>query len=106
MAARLIKANGIDLWTEAFGDRNHPPVFNVTSPSDRRPLLQKLAIPALVIHGTDAPILPYAHGLALANTIPGARLLSMDGVGHNMPAPLLPDVIGAIVALTAEGKSQ
>jgi pimeloyl-ACP methyl ester carboxylesterase len=84
---------------------NHPLAINATLPRDRRPLLKKLTIPALVIHGTEDPILPYPHGVALANSIAGARLLTMDGVGHDMPAAVMPQIIAAIVAITKEGNS-
>jgi pimeloyl-ACP methyl ester carboxylesterase len=36
----------------------------------------------LVIHGTADPIFPIEHGEALAEEIPGARLLRLDGAGH------------------------
>jgi pimeloyl-ACP methyl ester carboxylesterase len=36
----------------------------------------------LVIHGTADPMFPLAHGRALAEGIPGARLLTLEGTGH------------------------
>jgi pimeloyl-ACP methyl ester carboxylesterase len=44
----------------------------------------EIRAPALVIHGTDDPVLPYPHGLALARTIPGAKLLTLNGTGHEL----------------------
>ena len=53
---------------------------------DRR--LGRLAsLPTLVIHGTDDPLFPPAHGRALADAIPGARLVELEGVGHQLPPP-------------------
>ncbi|GIP30191.1 acetyltransferase [Paenibacillus sp. J23TS9] len=46
--------------------------------------VKEINVPALVIHGTEDPIIPYAHGVALADEIPGARLLSLEGVGHEL----------------------
>ncbi|GAA1084582.1 alpha/beta hydrolase [Tsukamurella strandjordii] len=43
--------------------------------------------PALVIHSADDPMFPLAHGEALARMIPGASLLRLDGVGHEIPPP-------------------
>lgn len=40
--------------------------------------------PTLVIHGTEDPIIPYAHGVHLADTIPGATLLTLTGTGHEL----------------------
>lgn len=44
----------------------------------------EISQPTLVIHGTDDPVLPYPHGLALTRTIPGADLLTLDGTGHEL----------------------
>jgi pimeloyl-ACP methyl ester carboxylesterase len=43
-----------------------------------------LGIPVLVIHGTEDPVLPYPHGKALADAIPGARLVTLEGAGHEI----------------------
>ncbi|MEB4784128.1 alpha/beta hydrolase [Paenibacillus jamilae] len=44
----------------------------------------EITIPALVIHGTEDPIIPYEHGMHLANEIPGAVLLALEGAGHEI----------------------
>ena len=44
-----------------------------------------ITAPTLVIHGTHDPLFPPAHGEALAAAIPGARLLLVDGLGHELP---------------------
>ena len=41
-------------------------------------------MPTLVIHGTADPMFPPAHGEALAEEIPGARLLRIEGAGHGI----------------------
>lgn len=41
-------------------------------------------VPALVIHGTEDPIIPYEHGVALARAIPGSVLLTLEGTGHEL----------------------
>ena len=41
-------------------------------------------MPALVIHGTADPMFPIAHGQALAEQIPGAKLLPLEGAGHGV----------------------
>ncbi len=55
-------------------------------PTDHR-LDQLAGIPTLVLHGTADPLFPLPHGRALAEAIPGARLLALDGVGHQLPPP-------------------
>ncbi|WP_226000633.1 alpha/beta fold hydrolase [Paenibacillus sp. BJ-4] len=44
----------------------------------------EINVPALVIHGTEDPIIPYEHGINLANEIPGAVLLTLEGAGHEL----------------------
>ncbi len=64
--------------------------------------LADIAVPTLVLHGTDDPLFPYPHGEALAAEIPGAVLLPLPGMGHELPPPALYDlVVGAITRHTA-----
>jgi pimeloyl-ACP methyl ester carboxylesterase len=57
--------------------------------------------PTLVVHGTDDPMFPLPHGEALAREIPGARLLVVEGMGHEPPPPPTWDqVLPAIVEHT------
>jgi pimeloyl-ACP methyl ester carboxylesterase len=41
----------------------------------------------LVVHGTADPLFPLDHGRALADAIPGARLIELRDVGHHLPPP-------------------
>ena len=65
--------------------------------------LPNVTTPTLVIHGTADYILPYSHGVATTDAIPGARMLTLEGVGHELPRPLNDKVIGAILDLTGNG---
>ena len=49
---------------------------------DTNARLAQLAMPTLVIHGTDDQLLPVQNGRLIASLIPGARLEIFDGVGH------------------------
>jgi pimeloyl-ACP methyl ester carboxylesterase len=58
--------------------------------------------PTLVLHGTEDPMFPLPHGEALAAEIRGARLLPLEGMGHEVPPrPLWDVVVPAIVEHTA-----
>jgi pimeloyl-ACP methyl ester carboxylesterase len=57
---------------------------------------RRIGVPVLVVHGRNDPILPLANGQALAAGIPGARLEVLDGVGHELPARILPQLAGLI----------
>jgi Predicted hydrolases or acyltransferases (alpha/beta hydrolase superfamily) len=52
---------------------------------DRTSMLAKITMPALVIHGSADPLIPVAVGAETAKAIPNARLLVIEGMGHDMP---------------------
>jgi pimeloyl-ACP methyl ester carboxylesterase len=67
-----------------------------------RPRLGRVQAPTLVIHGTEDPFFPPGHAVALAREIPGARLLLLDGVGHQVPPrPVWDVVVPAILTHTS-----
>lgn len=67
---------------------------------DRRSALGSVKAPALVIHGTEDPILPYEHGVATADAA-GCKLITIEKMGHDMPEVAWPRIISAIVEHTA-----
>ena len=67
---------------------------------DRTPKLQQLDVPTLVIHGAVDPLVTPSGGEATAKAIPGAELLVLDGMGHDTPEQLWPQIVDAIVANT------
>jgi len=58
-------------------------------------------VPTLVIHGRDDPLVPLEAGLDTAEALPGAELLVIDGMGHDLPRAVWPRIIDRISALTA-----
>jgi pimeloyl-ACP methyl ester carboxylesterase len=69
-----------------------------------RPRLGEIRAPTLVLHGTEDPLFPYGHAEALAAEIPKARLLPLEGVGHEVPPrPVWDQVVAAILDHSAEG---
>ena len=80
-------------------NQNH--VLAIANTPAWRQRLGEIAAPTLVIHGTEDPILPYPHGVAVADEIPGAKLLTMDGVGHEIPEGEWDVVVPAILEHTA-----
>lgn len=58
--------------------------------------------PVLVIHGSADPVIPIAAGEAIAAAIPHARLLVLDGSGHELAAPDLPRIAAAILDFIGE----
>jgi pimeloyl-ACP methyl ester carboxylesterase len=96
---RPIAAKEVDQARDLDASTNHTFAIGMSSPADRRPFLMDVSVPTLVIHGTEDPILPYAHGVAIAEVIPGAELMALDRAGHEIPQCYLESVIGRIVAV-------
>ena len=61
--------------------------------------LKALKLPVLIVHGTEDPLIPYANGKLLAESIPKARMLSLVGGGHDLPDEWCGDVASEIIAL-------
>lgn len=61
--------------------------------------LSQLRMPALVLHGSDDPLLRPAAARRTARAISGARLIILPGVGHYLPAEVYPQVAGEVRAL-------
>jgi len=60
--------------------------------------LRSLRIPALVIHGDADILVPVENGRKVAAAIPGARLLEIPGMGHDVPKRVWPEIVDAIDA--------
>lgn len=75
----------------------------IAADRDDEPLdVRRITTPTLVVHGSHDPLFPLPHGEALAAAIPGARLLVVPGMGHQVPPPDTWDmVIPALLEHTA-----
>jgi pimeloyl-ACP methyl ester carboxylesterase len=72
----------------------------VLSQSGRRERLAGVDLPALVIHGTDDPLVPVECGEATAAAIPGAARVLIEGMGHDLPRAVWPTIIDSLSDLT------
>ncbi|TVR59866.1 MAG: alpha/beta hydrolase [Spirochaetaceae bacterium] len=70
----------------------------VAATRGRHALLGSLSVPTLVIHGTDDRMLPFDHGKKLADSIPTAERIFLDGVGHVFPYPGMSSVTERIIS--------
>ena len=68
----------------------------VMASGSRKERLHSVKAPTLVIHGTVDPLVPPANGKDTAASIPGAKLLMIEGMGHALPIPMWPQIIDAI----------
>ncbi|UCE30026.1 MAG: alpha/beta fold hydrolase [Burkholderiales bacterium] len=64
----------------------------IAASGDRSGLLSQVRAPTLVVHGLLDPLIPVAAGRDLARRIPGARLEVIEGMGHDLPPALLPQL--------------
>jgi pimeloyl-ACP methyl ester carboxylesterase len=69
----------------------------IIAAGDRTAELRTITAPTLVIHGTADPLVSPSGGRATARAIPGARLLNIEGMGHDLPRAIWPKVIDAIL---------
>jgi pimeloyl-ACP methyl ester carboxylesterase len=72
----------------------------VIAGGDRLAALEGLRLPSLVIHGDADPLIPLAAGEATARAIPGAQLLVVAGMGHDLPEGAWPSLSEAISSHT------
>jgi pimeloyl-ACP methyl ester carboxylesterase len=75
-------------------DRDHDPLgmmrqaAAVIKSGDRTEQLRSIEIPTLVIHGENDKMIDISGGRAVAAAIPGAELVTFEGMGHDLPKPL------------------
>jgi pimeloyl-ACP methyl ester carboxylesterase len=96
-AMRTLLGRVYDRSTSLPSANNH---FLVDGTEIARARLAEIATPTLVIHGADDPLFPPAHGEALAREIPGARLLVIPELGHELPPWAWDEVLPALIAAT------
>jgi pimeloyl-ACP methyl ester carboxylesterase len=68
----------------------------ILASGSRTAALRRLDVPAVVIHGRSDPLVPVRGGIATAKAIPGAELITIPGMGHDMPRELWPTFVEAI----------
>ncbi|SFE75286.1 Pimeloyl-ACP methyl ester carboxylesterase [Bacillus sp. OV194] len=62
----------------------------------------EISVPAVIIHGTDDPALPYEHGLALVKAIPHAELVTLEGSGHEIHSEDWDQIIESVRGLSSQ----
>ncbi len=101
---RIVRANGVDLCAETFGDPADPAILLIhragnTMLSWDEELCERLAAGRRIV----VRLFPYAHGVALADEIAGAELLALEHTGHEyFPRATWDVVVPAIVRHTAQ----
>jgi pimeloyl-ACP methyl ester carboxylesterase len=102
-----------EVWTRRIAARAYDRSFSpqgtirqiaaVMAQTDRRKALAFVTVPTLVIHGTDDPVVPVEAGKDTAEAIPGAQLMLIEGMGHDLPhGGAWPRIIEAISLHTSK----
>ncbi len=91
---------------EAYDRAYDPPgvarqLLAIHASGDRTPALRGLDVPTLVVHGEDDPLVQVEGGRATAAAVPGAELLVVPGMGHDLPRELWPQLVEAISSIAA-----
>ncbi len=77
----------------------------VTATGDRRAKLKTITAPTVVVHGAADPLVPVQGGHDTAENIPGAELVVIPGMGHDLPPVLYDTLIDAIVSVAERSKA-
>ena len=85
----------------AFGRGINPPGYArqlaaILASGSRRQRLPHLHAPTLVIHGDRDPLVPIECGRDVAAAVPGAGMLTIEGMGHELPAWAWPRIVAAV----------
>src|SRR3954447_20585071 len=81
VAWREFVGREVERARDIAASQNHTMIADGDVPSEP---ISSVAVPTLVMHGTADPMFPLEHGQALAEEIPGARLLTLEGAGHGV----------------------
>jgi pimeloyl-ACP methyl ester carboxylesterase len=108
---RITSSTGFEVSDEALRDRAvsaydrayHPAggarqLAAIIDTPDRTEGLAAVTVPTSVIHGDIDPLVAVTGGRATAAAVPGADLLIIPGMGHDLPAGAWPQIIDLIVA--------
>jgi pimeloyl-ACP methyl ester carboxylesterase len=69
-----------------------------------RSLSKPIRVPLLVVHGTRDPVFPLEHGIALSRTVPGSKVIRIEGGGHELHPADWDTIIAAVVAHTGASR--
>jgi pimeloyl-ACP methyl ester carboxylesterase len=103
-SARSVIERSADRGINPQGTRRQ--LTAILTQPNRTKALRQLAIPTLAIHGTADPLMGISAGRATAAAIPGARMLEIDGMGHDLPRFAWPQIVEGITAVASRGERE
>jgi pimeloyl-ACP methyl ester carboxylesterase len=99
---RDVAGRGYDRGVDAAGSARQ--LAAIVAATDRTAGLARVSVPTLVIHGSADRMISPSGARATAKAIPDARLLNIDGMGHDLPRGAWPQILDAIEANAARAR--
>jgi pimeloyl-ACP methyl ester carboxylesterase len=99
-AARLLQERIHDRARDLSAAANHRLAAAADPDFEPADALHRVTAPTLVVEGTHEPVKP-GHGAVIAERIPGARLMTVAGMGHTLPPQVHEELAAAVLAHTA-----
>jgi pimeloyl-ACP methyl ester carboxylesterase len=78
----------------------------ICASGDRTDLLRSVRVPMLVVHGLDDTLIDPSGGRRTAELVPGSTLIEVVDMGHDLPVPLWPQLVDALVEHTARAAAE
>jgi len=97
-AIRALAEADFDRTPSLLTTFNHAALGDAVGWVDR---LAEIDVPTLIVHGTEDPVLPYPHALALKAGLSTATLLTLEGSGHELHRADWPTILDAVARHTA-----
>ena len=107
--ADQVRAIALEAWDRDGGpnpDGVARQLAAIFKSGDRTDEVRRIAVPTLVIHGDRDPMVAPSGGQATLEAVPGARLLTIPGMGHDLPAGAVPRLVEAIAGHARQEQGQ
>ena len=93
-----VKAKAGALYDRCYSPAGHGRhlLASIASGDSRCALLGTITAPTMVIHGAEDPLVPVGQGEDVRNSVPGAEMTVVAGMGHDFPDGAVPEVVAAV----------
>jgi pimeloyl-ACP methyl ester carboxylesterase len=107
--AERVRATALTGWDRDGGANPDGPARQLAAifkSGDRTAEVSRITVPTLIVHGDHDQMVAPSGGWATSRAIAGSRLLTIGGMGHDLPAGACPELVEAIVDLVANAEAR